>query len=571
MLRTLFLAVAFLLAVAHCAEYIIHMPGSTKHQFKSLIQNTEIKFIRENHVPGWFLVEAPDHDDHAHLNALRSTEGIGIMSKQVELERRTRIVGLSASKSASIASYNDPWFRDSWYITGKTHFGYPSPITTNASLVWGEYNGHGVAVCVVDDGLATNHKDLKKNFDKNRSFSACGGTVDPPSSSYSHGTAAASVVGGECGNSVCGCGVAPGVTISAGRLLSCRVTDANEAATVAHKCDAPEGQRNDIFTMSWGPVDDGRHVEKPGVALQAAIEYCIQNGRGKRGSIYVVAGGNGARNRDSMPWDGYASSIFTIAVGAIANDGVAAWYSEWGSDMLTSVGSSGGSNGNYAGIAASSYNPFDDEICEWFGGTSAAAPQVAGIVALMLQARPDLTWRDVQHIIVHAGSIVDPNIVTQPWVTNAAGFAHSNQYGFGQLTAPNVERVAKTWTLVGPQKTFCTAPRDAHHTTIAPGTRESFILQIATQVSKLEHTVLHVNMDFDGALRDLGRIRLQSPSGTTNLLTGENVQTKTALDWDLVSVRFWGERPSGTWEILVENTGRSNIYLNSVSLCVYGE
>jgi len=37
---------------------------------------------------------------------------------------------------------------------------------------------------------------------------------------------------------------------------------------------------------------------------------------------------------------------------------------------------------------------------ESHSGTSAAAPLAAGLIALMLEARPCLTWRDVQHIIV---------------------------------------------------------------------------------------------------------------------------------------------------------------------------
>jgi Subtilase family len=36
-------------------------------------------------------------------------------------------------------------------------------------------------------------------------------------------------------------------------------------------------------------------------------------------------------------------------------------------------------------------------------GTSASAPMAAGIVALTLEANPDLTWRDVQHIVVRYG------------------------------------------------------------------------------------------------------------------------------------------------------------------------
>lgn len=39
-------------------------------------------------------------------------------------------------------------------------------------------------------------------------------------------------------------------------------------------------------------------------------------------------------------------------------------------------------------------------------GTSAAAPLAAGMVALMLQVRPCLSWRDVQHIITFTATKV---------------------------------------------------------------------------------------------------------------------------------------------------------------------
>ena len=41
-----------------------------------------------------------------------------------------------------------------------------------------------------------------------------------------------------------------------------------------------------------------------------------------------------------------------------------------------------------------------------FTGTSAAAPLAAGMIALMLDTQPCLTWRDVQHIIVMAAKKV---------------------------------------------------------------------------------------------------------------------------------------------------------------------
>lgn len=48
-------------------------------------------------------------------------------------------------------------------------------------------------------------------------------------------------------------------------------------------------------------------------------------------------------------------------------------------------------------------------------GTSAAAPLAAGMIALMLQVRPCLTWRDVQHIIVFTAT----QVRVGDWLTSA--------------------------------------------------------------------------------------------------------------------------------------------------------
>ena len=44
-----------------------------------------------------------------------------------------------------------------------------------------------------------------------------------------------------------------------------------------------------------------------------------------------------------------------------------------------------------------------------FSGTSCAAPLAAGIFALVLEANPDLTWRDMQHLVVHTARKNDPD------------------------------------------------------------------------------------------------------------------------------------------------------------------
>ena len=56
-----------------------------------------------------------------------------------------------------------------------------------------------------------------------------------------------------------------------------------------------------------------------------------------------------------------------------------------------------------------------------FGETSAAAALVSGIIALALQARNTLTWRDVQHLIVRSSrsDIIGKSV---QWTVNRAGF-----------------------------------------------------------------------------------------------------------------------------------------------------
>uniref|UniRef100_A0A8R1EMW6 Peptidase_S8 domain-containing protein n=1 Tax=Caenorhabditis japonica TaxID=281687 RepID=A0A8R1EMW6_CAEJA len=64
----------------------------------------------------------------------------------------------------------------------------------------------------------------------------------------------------------------------------------------------------DIYSVSWGPKDDGKTADKPANFTQEAIKNGVLNGRAGRGNIFVWASGNGGQNGDNCALDGYVSN-----------------------------------------------------------------------------------------------------------------------------------------------------------------------------------------------------------------------------------------------------------------------
>ena len=160
------------------------------------------------------------------------------------------------------------------------------------------------------------------------------------------------------------------------------------------------------------------------------MSIAARSGRGGLGCVYVWAGGNGAE-RGASCYDGYASHPDAMAVAAVSHEGRRASYSECGTATFVSAPSSGDGIGittTDVPDIGTTYGCRDD-----FGGTSAAAPFVAGVATLIVGANPRLTSRDILSIIAQTSSMIDSS--DPGWTRNSAGRMWNPCYGFGLVDA----------------------------------------------------------------------------------------------------------------------------------------
>jgi len=459
---------------------------------------------------------------------------------------------------------NDTKFSDQWHLRNTGQTSGLAGEDANVTGVWNTYNGSGVVIGIVDDGLDWDHPDLDDYYESSLDYDYCGNDGNPnPSNWDAHGTAAAGVAAAVGNNSLGVSGAAPAAGLAGIRLISCSLTDTKEANAISH-----ERQSIDIYSNSWGPSDNGRTLEAPGPLTLAVFESDAYLGRGGYGNLITWAAGNGLANGDDGNMDGYANSRFTIAVAAITHQGEQSWYSEPGANILVTTQSDGDGEGITTTDIEGSSGYTSSDYTDNFGGTSSATPLVSGVLALLLDANQNLTWRDVQHILVNSGRKNDPT--DSSWWTNGAGREVSHKYGFGALDAGAAITLAENWTTVGPEMNvtgglFNPAVTIPDNTGVA--VEETVNI---TQDLLLESVEVFVDISHD-ARGDLD-VKLISPSGYISTLAKEHSdQNNDYANWVFSSTHFWDEGSRGTWTLKVEDTyGGTTGTLDSWELILHG-
>jgi subtilisin family serine protease len=479
---------------------------------------------------------------------------------------------------------NDPLFVHSpdsegyqWHLNNTGQNDGRAGIDIKVMDAWNLYRGSGVRIGIVDDGLELNHPDLVGNTNANLGYDFNDQDADPsPGEGDSHGTACAGVAAAVGNNGIGVVGVAPEAQLVGLRLIAAPTTDADEADALAWNQDLIH-----IKSNSWGPFDNAYGAGGPGPLSLAAMQTAVTTGRSGLGTIFLWAAGNGNGSGDDSNYDGWANWPHAIAVSAINDKGRPAWYSEPGANILVCAPSSGrqgitttdlsGEDGyNTEGGTFEYPDHADLDYTNGFGGTSSSTPAVAGVVALMLQANPNLTYRDVQEILVRSATQNDE--FSGGWVKNGAGFHFHHQYGAGMVNATTATSLAATWTPVAPLQTrsltqteLALAIPDANE----QGVTKSFTVSAVDNL-RLEHVTVKVKVThpYVGNLE----WRLTSPSGVTSRLARARFNDSSAnLEWTFMSTHFWGERSEGEWKLEVADRRVDHVgTLNEVTLTFYG-
>lgn len=496
------------------------------------------------------------------LDAFNHTTVVTIMDDDMAATQQSQ---MSTRQHTTRAIPNDPLFANQWHLRNTGQTGGTVGADVEVEPVWDNYRGTGVVIGIVDDGLEHTHPDLSPNYVPALSFDFNSNDPDPtPTSTFDdHGTAVAGVAAGAGFNGLGISGAAPSASLSGLRLIAAPTTDLDEANALGFM---PQGI--DIYSNSWGPFDSGQGLDAPGPLTIAAIQNGVTNGRGGLGNIYTWAAGNGLLNDDNVNYDGYANSRNVIAVSAIDDRGVQSFYSEPGAPILVAAYSSGNGVGITTTDLVGNQGSDPSDYRNDFGGTSSATPLVSGVIALMLEANPNLTYRDVKHILVNTAEQNDAT--DSDWLTNGAGHLVNHKYGFGAINANAAVTAALNWTTV-PAETSAVS-QTVNVATQIPDNNLTGVTSTINVTQDISVEMVEVRFNATHSFRGDLEVVLTSPDGTRSVLTEQhNDPNNNYSNWLLTSARHWDESSAGTWTLTVRDLSAGTVgTFGSWQLSVFG-
>ncbi len=286
-----------------------------------------------------------------------------------------------------------------------------------------------IIVGVIDTGVDCTHPDLSPKCLDGLDAIRNQPDASPPDPSTDfgagHGTSVSSIAAGAMdGAGVVG--VCPDCSVVPVRLIETNTFLSDEMMLRAFTFAVDSGAA--VINNSWGPQGAGYYVPMP-TGVYEGLQYALQQGRGGLGTVVVFAAGN---DNQSTSLDGELGSGLANVMAVAASDqfDLKSEYSNYGPEVSVCAPTSDEFLGPavYAAEIRGNGNVAGD-YTSMFGGTSAAAPMVSGVAALVIAADPTLTAAEVVELLEETADKVDPD------GGRYDGNGHSIKYGYGRVNA----------------------------------------------------------------------------------------------------------------------------------------
>ena len=529
------------------------------------------------------------------------------------------------AKSFTTVVSGDPLYQYQWHLnnTGQTNFatntGTSAQDINVDSVIADGLTGSNIIIAIVDEGLEIAHEDLTDNIVSGGSWDFVNSDTDPTNTSITgdHGTSVAGLAASRGWNGKGGRGVSPSASLKGFNYLKSQSTINHVNSIGADNNDFVSDDVH-IFNQSIGTSNNYDFLIN--TTSESQFKLGVENLRNSKGAIYIKSAGNGftgfgaatcthaksyGLSCQNASMDPTNTLPYNMTVGALNASGAKSSYSTAGSAIWistpggeygynSSITGSGyiaaaykpammttdqtGCNQGYVSTNSTDRNDFNNSTtvhtentnCKYhsaFNGTSSAAPVLSGVVALMLEANSNLTWRDVKHILATTADQVDSSIpntnidingatyIAEPtWQANGQGHQFHNYYGFGRVNVANAVSATKVYTS-GSLGTFATTTWETNATSTSIPNQDisgASTVITTTNTKTIEAVQIRVNVahTYTGELA----IELTSPAGTRSVLfTPYNGfdTTNDLTNMILLSNAFYGENTLGNWTIKV--------------------
>jgi len=358
------------------------------------------------------------------------------------------------------------------------------------------YTGKNITVAVLDTGVDDEHEFLRGKFVAGFDCSGSVSYVTNPDDRDGHGTHVASIImstGGATGKYV---GVAPDAKLVDVKILSERGVNLGDQLIRGIEWVIANKEKYDIKIIN---LSIGSDIEDPDgtSAISQAANQAVKNG-----IVVVAAAGNEGPNSQTLMAPSVADDV--ICVTALddrntinRNDDVIAEYSSRGpredGAKKPDVCAPGTS---IVGAKAAETGQATNEIIA-MSGTSMAAPHVAGLAALILEANPKLSPLQVKEIILETAE----DKGSEGWDPN---------YGWGEIDAYKAVQAALNISQVNqPPIISATANRTEVHRVI-----ESFVLEASIVDDRTPSENLTVKMFINNSVGSIIEVQMEYVNAT---------------------------------------------------------